>query len=726
MIISNLKIYNLIPPEYLRSRVALISEKVFNNEGYLMIKPSGKLVYRRKMAPGLSPDLSCTEAQILQYFTSHMLKLKSNAEQLDKIKSTGSDHYMLAPLFDIKNYSPPLFSIHAQEISGRYMMKESMGYQSGNRSIKYSVDELKDNCWLALLKWEFTDDVKVKSEINGDKKILCSLETSYLLIAFNKSNIINLISTSVPILGSETISDFKIDVSSNKSSELNIKYIRYLPKILLPFIYEGDNSINFDSGYYLDDYINQLIPDSVIPSNFDLKNYRNGFDGNSIVPDEKYMQKRIIVEQIADRKVSNQYFPRYNASINYDLKVVTIGLGAVERFEGLNPFFYNSIWKRGNTSVKFKVADLESLQYEADEPLGRKEPKAEVSFNMNLLKDAGVSIFNAINWMECNYLNRGIAVLKSDECSFPDVDSFYFQSMENLLKTNTIFINTNIFIRRCYNYSITLVCIYWLKIILANRKKYEHIYIVTKSPNNTTSQFYIDCPILMDFIKIYKIGIENQYDSTEMIEFSDDDSIVYLNINILLSHNSYGIERLRDYFYSTLGDLYYGLERPKGIDSINLYSSKVQNLLNESWHVWDPLAVAQSDYSTSEFRRKPDSSELSILNRAVWGVISLNYGVSSYDPIEYLNKVLPTTNYIRKDTHQHFEEILVHEVGHLLAKMHYHNNNFIEYEYENIGLSSYDKDQIFPTEKNVITILNDDANRLRSIKSSLNSLNCNF
>ena len=79
--------------------------------------------------------------------------------------------------------------------------------------------------------------------------------------------------------------------------------------------------------------------------------------------------------------------------------------------------------------------------------------------------------------------------------------------------------------------------------------------------------------------------------------------------------------------------------------------------------------------------------------------------------------IVTSADYIRKDTHQHFEEILVHEVGHLLAKMHYHNNNFIEYEYENIGLSSYDKDQIFPTEKNVITILNDDANRLRSIKS---------
>lgn len=76
--------------------------------------------------------------------------------------------------------------------------------------------------------------------------------------------------------------------------------------------------------------------------------------------------------------------------------------------------------------------------------------------------------------------------------------------------------------------------------------------------------------------------------------------------------------------------------------------------------------------------------------------------------------IVTTADYIRKDTHQYFEQIFAHKVGHLLAKKHKHGPK--EYKYSDEGLSSNNPQKFRVTIKNVITIIDDEENQNESFE----------
>jgi hypothetical protein len=715
MIISNLKIFKTVPPNYLINQASIIREKVFKKQGVLIVKPSGKIVYRRELEPGPPPNPTYTKEQILQTFKSHMTTLKSNAEQLDSIKSNGTKYYKLTPLFDINNYHPPIVSTDVHKIGGRYIKKTI--------NMISETEEVKDDSWIVLLNWKFDNDVTVKYETSIEKEIPCHLEIAYLMIAFNKTNIINLITTSVPIIESVLLENIDVkrepSIFPNEINDINIKYFRYLPEILLPILYINNKPTCIernDKLFSIDDFIKRLIPDSVIPVNIDLHSISTGFYENIVISDERNMEKRIKIEQVADLQIGKESFPHYKVTIANDLKIVTAGLGAVERLGGLNPEYYNQLWKKGNTKVNFSVKDLNTMDYVASKKM-RIGPQAEVNFNMELYSDPGVSIFNALNWMESNYLNRCIAILKPDECDYPMVDNLYFQYLEKML-TN---LDTTEIIddlrNNSLNFSISLFCIYWLKVLLRNCPQGFQIILTI---NSGSAQSSIQDPVLMEFLWLNQIRINDSFISSEIIEIVESESIVYFSLNKLESQFLYGIDRLSDFFMETFSNLFYGLKIYVN-GSYNDFSSKIQTDLLPQFqfsYSWAPLAYTLSNYSRSRVNKEKNNEldENSIIKRKNFGMIFLNYSFKTYDPIDYMNKQHSSNIFFRYSADQYFEEILVHEVGHCLALANYHENNEIEYGYNDIGLSSKNKSFIYPTESNVIEILNDFLNRKKSIK----------
>lgn len=666
MILRNVAYYKLIPRADMLQRSEVLKSLFPKSNGCLYVKPSGNFYYRR-LFNVKHPISSSSVQEISNNHLNNMHSIIQNNSELEQ------DH-VLSTLFDINQFKTPTVTERSNKIELNDIEKKKI---AGNNDDFIKSNSSLTVCWASVYRPKVFEEYTTIEFNSRNVKISNIFDTEYLVLYFNHMDIVKLIYNCRPKYTKHTIEKLEIDFPQGIDIEkdvanLQVRYFRYHPDMLVPVLYLNNNPISILLDHQNISIFNKLIdrwiPSTILPSQLEglvadvatlpkkLDNIISlNINSNRLTIDPKIHDVGVIKN--AKIEVRNQ------------LKIVTSGIGAISNVINLSEQKYLDIWKGDfKISLKKKEDSLIEAKYSISD-----DNDSVVNFKMSLENDQSTDLFSAIEWQLIKQSAGSVALVRLDELDIPELDSFSLRHI--LSKINRIVgIDDDQILKDFEEFcQIRAWVKYYMYVIKTLLSIFGHNYlnryfIPIKNPKYDVYIKSIKDPLFNEFMRMYNFLITD--DSDELAENS-------LKIRQQSIYNSYfsEVQALSNIMSRSL-DL---------LGRKNLPFPTIDR--NYSWLIdgW-----ANRDY-------------ISVLkgNKKKFNSIILNYSFSDSNPLNY-------DAYFEGGPFLTREKILAHEVGHHLAKAHTHGPG---YEYTDKGLSSSDPKNFYVTINNVITIINDEENQ---------------
>jgi len=667
MIIKNVKIFETVEPAFFVENALIIRSVLFpqykiNNE-YFFVKNNGFFYYR--IFTRLYQSVNNLTLYPETYINSLSIKFK-NIQLLNENKSTKLNYYCdykIPDIFDLSKFEKPNIS--------KVKIDTCLNVLVSEVNSTYTETSGRE-CYIAIFKSKYNGgDITIETN-HSKNNITPEFIFGTIILFYDIRGVIGLKFENMPIV--KTINrDFTFD-DYYKSSKYTIKYhTNWRHTKLYPVIY-NDNipkySLSDDFNNDNNKIFNKWITPDVDNHNIlnKISEYKTLF--NQYKNKEKEIPSKndeaLIVIDSTNKSEDDQN--DIEATIQFEALIVLNGIGAIIRNKNIYSESVSTIFSSTNIRCNLQISSDKKTYIISGK---KKNFNTSVKFNVNLIKNTNENIFYYIHWFLNRPLNRSIIMLNLDENYIPELSELrYFSLNYRLNNKNTIFIDNFI-----YNFS---------------KSRATLLYFI----NICNSKFSLND---ISTSKIYEIGDNDSYDYL----IKDPLLSVFLECN--------GIKLI---FNKHINDIFNYLE----YHILHLSFLIFNSIFNSEFNDRDDNIVLDKNIM---YWKNPgmsiNSTDLefnAITNKAIY----LGKGFSKNDPLDAYNKVIKNfdpNSYIGHPDLHDSNEIIVHEIGHLLSINAKHTDP--KYKYRALGLSSNLIGKLSPTFDNAYLILSDSKNIKRSI-----------